>query len=146
MAIALFYGVLIVLAAGVALGEPQIRLDPAYKSSLGHKVILITEKELNPDEIELVQGQLVAWISYAPWPVMVVFDRDVARNMICHSLVNFALRDGKLKSEPIDPGEFASFCELQPGRYEYRVIHAGNSPGEEKGRELQGELVVGPAD
>ena len=146
MAIALFCGVLVILATGVALGEPQIRLDPAYKSSLGHKVILITEKEINPDEIELVQGQLVAWISYAPWPVTVVFDREVARNMICHSLVNFALRDGKLKSEPIDPGEFASFCELQPGRYEYRVIHAANSPGEENGRELQGELIVGPAD
>ena len=146
VAIALFCGFLVILAAGVALGEPRIQLDPAYKSSLGHKVILITEKEINPGEIELVQGQLVAWISYAPRPVTVVFDREVARNMICHSLVNFALRDGKLKSDPIDPGEFASFCELQPGKYEYRVIHASNSQGEGQGRVLKGELIVGPAD
>ena len=127
---------------GMALGETRIKLDPAYKSSLGHKVILITENQPNPDEIDLVQGQLVAWISYAPHPVTVVFERDVARNMICHSLVNFALRDGKLKSDPIDPGEFASFCELQPGKYEYRVVQAG----EGEGRVLKGALIVGASD
>ena len=47
---------------------------------------------------------------------VVVFDREVARHMVCHSLVNFALRDGELRSDPIDPGEFASFCELKPGK------------------------------
>ena len=129
--------------AGPALADPPIRLDPAYKSSLGHKLVLITDQEINPDEVKLVRGQLVAWISYAPQPVTVVFDREVARNMICHSLVNFALRDGKLKSDPIDPGEFASFCELQPGEYEYRVVYAADSPGEGDAREAKGKLVVG---
>ncbi len=142
---ALACGGLALLASGSALGEPGIKLDPAYKSSLGHKVVLITEQQINPDEIELAQGQLVAWISYAPQSVTVVFDREVARNMICHSLVNFALRDGKLKSDPIAPGEFASFCELQPGKYDYRVIHESSSPGEDDGHELKGTLIVGDA-
>ena len=133
VASALACGGLALLASGAAFGEPRIQLEPAYKSSLGHKVVLITEQEVSPDEIELAQGQLVAWISYAPRPVTVVFDREVARNMICHSLVNFSLRDGKLKSDPIAPGEFASFCELQPGEYEYRVVRAPDSPDEDEG-------------
>ena len=130
-----------------AEGKEEIpSLDPSFKATGDHRVVLIMPGDLDPDKLELKQGQLVVWISYARNPSIVVFDREVARDMICHSLVNFALRDGKLKSDPIDPGEFASFCELQPGRYEYRVIHAANSPGEENGRELQGELIVGPAD
>lgn len=140
---ALLAVVLLVAMAGAAEAEPKVELDPSYKSSLGHKVVLITAKEINPEETELVQGQLVAWISYAPQPVTVVFDREVARNMICHSLVNFALRDGELKSEPIKPGEFASFCELQPGKYEYRVVQEPKSPDENKPSALEGQLVVG---
>lgn len=93
-----------------------------------------------------MQGQLVAWISYAPDPVTIVFDREVAESMICHSLVNFALQDGKLKSNPMEPGEFASFCELKPGKYKYRVIQVHDAAGEQKRRVLKGELKVSAAD
>ena len=87
-----------------------------------HKVVLITDNAVNPRLVTLDEGQLVAWISYSPVPSTVVFEREVARSMICHSLVNFSIQDDELRSAPINAGEFASFCQLKPGRYRYKVV------------------------
>src|SRR3990172_1624245 len=70
-------------------------LDPDYRMT-SHKVVLITDDALNPRLVTLDAGQLVAWISYSPAPSTVVFEREVARNMICHSLVNFTIKDDEL--------------------------------------------------
>jgi hypothetical protein len=64
--------------------------------------------------------------------------------MICHSLVNFTIQDDELRSAPIHLGEFASFCQLKPGRYRYKVVRP--NPGESAGaaaRRLEGEIIVG---
>jgi hypothetical protein len=82
-------------------------LSPEYKLT-SHKVVLITDNAINPRLVTLDEGQLVAWISYSPVPSVVVFEREVARNMICHSLVNFSIVDDELRSAPINAGEFAS--------------------------------------
>ena len=50
------------------------------------------------------------------------FERETARSMVCHSLVNFSIIEDEIRSAPIRPGEFASFCELKPGRYRYKVV------------------------
>jgi hypothetical protein len=63
-------------------------LNPEYRKS-DHKVVLITDDRLSPRRVELESGQLVAWISYSRAPTTIVFEREVARSMICHSLVNF---------------------------------------------------------
>ena len=99
------------------------QLSPKYKQS-DHEVVLITDHALNPRLVTLNEGQLVAWISYSAAPSTVVFEREVARSMVCHSLVNFSIKDDELKSAPIHAGEFASFCQLKPGRYKYKVIAA----------------------
>jgi hypothetical protein len=118
-------------------------LDPGYSRDK-HEVVVITDDALQPRSITLEAGQLVAWISYARAASTVVFEREVARSMICHSLVNFTIRDDELKSAEIHTGEFASFCELKPGRYRYKVVRR-NPEGAAAGgatRKLEGEIIV----
>ena len=118
-------------------------LNPDYKMT-SHKVVLITDQSLNPRLVTLDEGQLVAWISYSPIPSVVVFEREVARSMICHSLVNFSIREDELRSAPIHAGEFASFCQLKPGRYRYKVVRPDpGTGGAAAARRLDGEIIVG---
>jgi hypothetical protein len=117
-------------------------LDPSYRME-SHKVVLITDQDLRPDRVFLEKGQLVAWVSYAPQPSVIVFEREVARDMICHSLVNFTIKEDELRSAPIHAGEFASFCQLKPGRYRYKVVRP--DPGKSAAgsrRRIEGEIIV----
>ncbi len=120
-------------------------LSPDYRQT-SHKVVLITDDSLSPRSVNLKEGQLVAWISYSGNPATIVFEREVARDMICHSLVNFSIVDDELKSAPIQPGEFASFCELKPGRYTYKVMRPQQgltNPHNQAINRLMGEIIVG---
>jgi hypothetical protein len=122
---------------------PVPSLSPDYKLT-SHKVVLITDNAINPRLVTLDEGQLVAWISYAPVPSVIVFEREVARNMICHSLVNFSIKEDELRSAPINAGEFASFCQLKPGRYRYKVVRPDRGgSGTDTARRLEGEIIIG---
>lgn len=123
-------------------GIPQ--LSPDYKMT-SHRVVLITDQSLNPRVVTLDEGQLVAWISYSAAESVVVFEREVARNMICHSLVNFSIKDDELRSAPIRAGEFASFCQLKPGRYRYNVVRPHALERDDARGRLMGEIIVGEA-
>jgi hypothetical protein len=118
------------------------QLSPDYKMH-SHRVVLITDQSLNPRLVTLEEGQLVAWISYSSSASTVVFEREVARDMICHSLVNFSIKDDELRSAPIHAGEFASFCQLKPGRYKYSVVRDHPVGHEDARRRLEGEIIVG---
>jgi hypothetical protein len=118
------------------------QLSPDYKMS-SHRVVLITDQALNPRTVTLDEGQLVAWISYSASRSVVVFEREVARSMICHSLVNFSIQDDELRSAPIHAGEFASFCQLKPGRYRYKVVRPERIDHDDAKRRLEGEIIVG---
>ncbi len=120
-------------------------LDPSYRMT-NHKVVLITDHALSPRLVTLEEGQLVAWISYSAVPSAVVFEREIAKSMICHSLVNFSIEEDELRSALIHAGEFASFCELKPGRYRYKIYRP--DPGEKAQtatKRLMGEIIVGDA-
>ena len=117
-------------------------LDPSYRMT-SHRVVLITDNALNPRLVNLEQGQLVAWISYSPVASVIVFEREVARSMICHSLVNFTLKEDELRSAPIHAGEFASFCELKPGRYNYKIVRPLQPDRADVPKRLEGVIVVG---
>jgi hypothetical protein len=94
--------------------------------------------------VTLDEGQLVAWISYSAKPSTVVFEREVARAMICHSLVNFSIKEDELRSAPIHAGEFASFCQLKPGRYRYKIVRGDSQQkGNAASQPLEGEIIVG---
>jgi hypothetical protein len=121
------------------LGTPA--LSPDYKMT-SHKVVLITDQALSPRLVDLQKGQLVAWISYSAAPSTIVFEREVARSMVCHSLVNFSIQDDELRSAPIHSGEFASFCQLQPGRYRYKVVRNTGIPRQDARNRLEGVIVV----
>ncbi len=124
---------------------PVPTLDPSYRMT-NHKVVLITDQALNPRLVTLDEGQLVAWISYSPVPASVVFEREVAKSMICHSLVNFSIKDDELRSALIHAGEFASFCELKAGRYRYKVVRPDTGEAAASGRRiLRGVIIVGDA-
>jgi len=122
-------------------------LDPDYRRT-NHQVVLITDQALSPRLATLEEGELIAWISYSKSASSIVFEREVAKSMICHSLVNFTIKDDELRSAEIMPGEFASFCQLKPGRYRYKVVrkdpklggHGGVAP------RLEGEIIVGNPD
>lgn len=119
-------------------------LSPDYRMT-SHKVVLITDQALNPRLVKLDEGQLVAWISYSATESVVVFEREVARDMICHSLVNFSLQEDELRSAPIRAGEFASFCQLKPGRYRYKIVRQNAIERDDARRRLDGEIIVGAA-
>jgi len=121
---------------------PIPSLDPSYRME-SHKVVLITDQALRPNRVFLEKGQLVAWVSYAPQPSIIVFEREVARDMICHSLVNFTIKEDELRSAPIHAGEFASFCQLKPGRYRYKVVRPDpGQSGAGSRRRIEGEIIV----
>jgi hypothetical protein len=118
---------------------PQLSAKPA-----NHRVVTITDEALSPRLVKLGEGEQVAWLSYSASPSVIVFEREIARAMVCHSLVNFSIVEDELKSAPIHAGEFASFCELKPGRYKYRVTRP--TPLEsalDAARRLEGEIIVG---
>jgi hypothetical protein len=119
-------------------------LDPGYAWT-EHEVVIITDEALQPRSVRLEEGQLVAWISYARAASSIVFEREVARSMICHSLVNFSIVEDELRSAEIHTGEFASFCELKPGRYRYKVVRRDPDAAGAGGarRRLEGEIIVG---
>ncbi len=121
-------------------GIPQ--LDPTYRMT-SHRVVLITDNALNPRLVKLESGQLVAWISYSPVASVIVFEREVAKSMICHSLVNFTLKEDELRSATLHAGEFASFCQLKPGRYRYNILRPTQLERDDARRRLMGEIIVG---
>ena len=90
-------------------------------------------------------GQLVAWISYSGAASTVVFEREIAKSMVCHSLVNFSIKDDELRSAPIHAGEFASFCELKAGKYNYKIVrpNANLATGQDVRKMMEGTIIVG---
>ncbi|MCZ6463836.1 MAG: hypothetical protein O7A09_05820 [Proteobacteria bacterium] len=118
-------------------------LAPSYRR-IDHQVVLITNHGLKPATTRLVEGQLVAWVSDARVSSRIVFEREVARSMICHSVVNFSIEEDELVSASLQAGEYASFCQLKPGRYRYKVIRDGHErrEGVEAARRLEGVILV----
>jgi hypothetical protein len=118
------------------------QLDAAAMAA-PRKVVLIADEALSPRLVQLTEGEHVAWLSYSKIPSQIVFDRDTAKSMICHSLVNFTIKDAEIVSGDIHAGEFASFCELKPGRYKYMVRrpNTGSNAASARGR-LEGEIIV----
>ncbi len=122
-------------------------LDINYRRG-DHEVVIIKDGALQPQAVLLEEGQLVAWISYARAASTIVFERETARSMICHSLVNFSIVEDELRSAPIMTGEFASFCELEPGRYRYKVLrpNADISSALGSSKRLDGVIIVADDD
>ena len=118
------------------------QLDPTAMAA-PRKVVLIADEALNPRLVQLTEGEHVAWLSYSKIPSQIVFDRDTAKSMICHSLVNFTIKDAEIVSGDIHAGEFASFCELKPGRYKYMIRrpNPGSNAASARSR-LEGEIIV----
>ncbi len=122
-------------------------LSPDYNLT-PHEVVLITSNALQPSTVTLEENESLAWISYSPIASVVVFEREVARSMICYSLVNFSIQEDELRSAPINAGEFVSFCKLKPGRYRYRIVRpdAGKQSIDAQSR-LDGVVIVkGPKE
>ncbi len=118
------------------------QLDPTYRTG-NHKVVLVTDQSLNPRLVKLQGDEVVAWLSYSSRPTAVVFEREVARNMTCHHLVNFKIEEDELRSALMHAGDFSSFCELKPGRYKYKVVRP--DPGQHTrsaAARLEGEIIV----
>ena len=113
--------------------------------------ILLTDDRLSPRRVEVQPGETVSWTSMARHASRIVFEREVARSMVCHSLVNFELAGDRLHSAPIHTGEQSSFCRLSPGIYRYRVVRDGpaehpSAGGRQLSTRLEGVIVVVPPE
>lgn len=108
------------------------------------KRVLITNQGLQPSRVTLQPGERIVWESYSGTATSIVFEREVAASMICHSLVNFVLHEDELRSAEIHTGEKASFCELKPGQYRYRAVRANPRDGALAGAaaRLDGWIIV----
>jgi hypothetical protein len=160
-----FLAILLALAAGWAAGsaraeEPRVEdirydvpgevplLAPSWGLEPGAEVLL-TDDRLSPRRIELRPGETVRWHSIARHGSRIVFEREVARSMVCHSLVNFQIDGDRLRSAPLYTGDSASFCRLSPGSYRYRVVRDGpaewpSTGGVQLSSRLEGVIVVLP--
>jgi plastocyanin len=124
----------LMLAAGLALQPgPAAAEGQALQAN-----IVIADQELRPSELRVQKGETIAWVSQAEAPCTIVFDSEIARSMVCHSLVNFRMANSELRSMELKAGDLASFCELSPGSYRYEVRRQ-ESPGQEL---LEGTIVV----
>jgi hypothetical protein len=73
---------------------------------------------------------------------VIVFEREVARNMI-YQPGQLSIKDDELRSAD-QRQQFASFCQLKPGRYKYRVVRPDRGgAGTDAAARLEGEIVVG---
>lgn len=164
-AIVISFGLTIGLAIGVvALASPAAAGDrPSHityatpgaipqldLSTLARPVkrVLITNEGLQPSRVTLRAGERIMWESYESVATSIVFEREVAASMICHSLVNFHLDEDELRSGEIHTGEKASFCELKPGQYRYRAVRSNPISGGSVGaaKRIEGWIVVAEAD
>lgn len=129
---------LVLLPFGASQGqerESDIRFETPGPIPLLHRdygqrhseLVLITNDSVRPRVIRLRAGESPAWVSYASQPTKIVFEREVAKAMVCHQLVNFTVEDDRLQSADLHTGDFVSFCELEPGRYRYRVLRGDDA-------------------
>ena len=123
-------------------------LHPSYRT-VPEIEVLMTDDRITPRRAVLKPGETVVWRSLARQASQIVFEREVARSMVCHSLVNFEIQGDALRSAPLRTGDSASFCRLSPGTYRYRVTRNGPadlpSPGAiQLSSRLEGVIVVQP--
>ena len=57
--------------------------------------------------------------------------------------MNFTLKEDELRSATLHAGEFASFCQLKPGRYNYKVVRPTQQDRADATTRLEGVIVVG---
>jgi hypothetical protein len=128
----------------VPLLSPSWQLEPAT-------AVLLTDDRLSPRRVVVRAGETVRWHSLARHASRIVFEREVAKSMVCHSLVNFELDGDSLRSGPLHTGDTSSFCRLQPGTYRYRVERTGpaawpTTGGRQLSSRLEGVIVVREAE
>jgi hypothetical protein len=126
------------------MASPIPMLDSSVYRRAPHELVLITDHDLQPRVVHLVEGHGVAWLSRARSPATIVFEREAAKHMVCRSLVNFALDEDELVSSALQTGDFASFCRLEAGRYRYKVVRRGAVLPEaaQAARRLDGVIIV----
>ncbi|MGH0034020.1 MAG: hypothetical protein ACQGVK_03235 [Myxococcota bacterium] len=107
------------------------------------RTVVIRDGQLTPARVEVHESTRIAWRSETSGGMRILFDRDVARSMLCTSVVNFVLEDDRLQSARLEHGDTAHFCTLAPGTYRYKV--ARDRLSDRRGalsERLRGTIVV----
>ena len=109
-----------------------------------HTSIRIASSGLRPDRATLPADNAVVFLNYSGRIAQISFPESVAKNITCKARSSFELANGRLTAPYVRQGSFASFCNLAPGDYEYRV-ELKRSAGElENYAVLDGVIVVQP--
>ena len=132
------------LAILVAAVVPAVAEDSDHEDH-AHHFVRITEGKLTPRVTTMRPGEAVAWANYSPKTAVIAFDREVGKRIVCDAPGSFRLTEQRLESAALRPRQFASLCQLTPGRYAYVVELRDAARGTPPSEGLEGTIVVEPA-
>ncbi len=118
---------------------PTMRLETGPIRSVE---VEIMDHSLSPRLTIMDESVQLRWVNHSRTSSRIVFEREVAAAMTCHSLVNFSIKEDELKSAELRPLDVANFCKLAPGRYPYRIIRSDPASG--ASLKIAGVLIVEP--
>jgi hypothetical protein len=108
----------LLLAVWPAAAQEEVEADHA---ALAHRFVKIRSGSLHPQELFVGTANALGWLNYSGRLARVVFPGEAAKKLHCTAPGGFRLADGRLESREIGANQFASLCQLEPGRYEYEV-------------------------
>jgi plastocyanin len=138
----------LVLALSVvpALAEHE---GPEAHASHATVTVTLDSNDIRPSSTRMSHGDVLSFVNYSTQPIEVTFiePADLEKKIRC-GLVHgketkpaapwavFTWKDGKLVGQ-VPPGQFASVCSLEPGRYAFTAIPIGRDPrGPDRGSVL----------
>jgi hypothetical protein len=107
-----------------------------------HHFVRISDGKLTPRELHMQGDEAVAWANYSTKNAVISFERDVGKHIVCTERSSFHLTETRLESRELRAKQFASMCQLAPGRYAYIVELRGPTRGVIPSKGLNGEIVV----
>ncbi len=113
----------------------------AHAKGTMHSIVL-EGPDVHPTTTKMAHGDTISFVNISTSPIRVTFTEpaDLAKHIRC-GLVRgkaddaqeapwalFAWQDDKLVAN-VPPGQFASVCSLEPGRYTFTTEPLGRGPG-----------------
>jgi plastocyanin len=125
----LAFAFVLTMGIGLALAEHE---DSDAHAKATTRTITLDGNDIRPSTLTMDHGDVVSFVNYSTNPVQVTFTEpsDLEKKIRC-GLVHgqekgapaapwalFTFKDGKLVGN-VPPGQFASVCSLEPGRYSF---------------------------
>ena len=113
--------------APAALSQETEQERESHTEHVHHELrfVKITGTNIRPEVFRIGPRKSIGWLYYGTSTARVSFDEKVAESVTCRTPGSFELEGDRIQSRPLKHYEFASFCKLKPGEYDYRVVLGG---------------------